>query len=310
MDFDFLHLYEELSSINEETSLMEGNFGNPNKAFLNFAKGWYYTEFNLEPGETRVRKDNKKISDDTIKPQSTKLSAPKSAQELASDTGVNTIATDFETGEQSKRSTAEIIHMVNKSSKKDNQFAAYSKKRTNPETGEVENLYTVYTKYPSILHHMNANHDDDATIRWYRYTDNETNKKKSTPVFYIKDEKLFNYVLITANTPDMAKYGHMLIHLLAMIVASLGDKAKDDNLLAQIIDALDLALANNNNSSTIFTIYTGKEANGYIAEFTSLKGLYNAIKDNSNWAAIIDKYKPASSLVSATKHDDKELAVK
>lgn len=278
MNFDFLHLYEELTEINEAALLIEGNHGAPKKAFLNLVQGLYYTKFNPDPGK-RIKQDQKEISNSTIAPVTTKISQAKSAAELASETDVNTTETNIENGEQRDLTSGEVIHKVNKSIAA-GQIALFNKKHINPETGEEESLYTVYNKYPSILHHMNAEHNDDAVIRSYTFTDPSSNKKTQTSVFCIEDPKLFNYVLITANTHAQAKYGHMMIHLLAMIIASVGPE--NTALIDNIIIALDAALANNNKGSTLFTIFTGIEADNYIKEFTNLKQLYETIKDNEN----------------------------
>jgi hypothetical protein len=289
-DFDFFNMYDNLGMLNEHVVLTEGDYGKYKKAFLNFINGLYYDA-------------NNKISDATLAPRTTKISTAKAASELAGDANVNTTETNFETGSQQERSPRDIVRAVNRSIPK-NQVALYSKKRVNPETGEKENLYTVYNKYPSILHHMNADHSDNAIVKGYTYTDPNNGEKTRTSVFFADDPKLYNYVLITANQQSQAKYGHMMIHLLAMIIASVG--SMDTDLLDKIIGALDAALTNNNNGSTIFTIYVNDASKNYIEEFYTLSGLYNAIKDNPNWLAIIDTYKPKTSLQQAVGDDDKE----
>ena len=299
MDFEFISLYEELAEINEEATLLEGDYGGYKKAFLNFVNGLYYVKYEKDETEKRVKKANKQISNTNLAPVSTKISGKMSSKELADKAEINKKEFNAKTDTLTDRSDKDLVHLFNKSVAA-RQVATYSGTRMNDETEQEEKVYAVYERYPSVLHHMNANHEDNAILRSYSYNG------KSTAVFSATDPKLFNYVLITASTPNQAKYGHMLIHLAALIIAAIGETANHKSLIGTIMNALDTQLvANNGEGKTVFTIYD-PQAEFKISNFGKLYDLYKAIKDNNNWKEIIKAYTPKESLADTVKDDNTE----
>lgn len=285
IETEFMKLYEELLSINEDTLLNEaGDFGGYKKAFLNFAKGLYYVRFEAEDGQ-RVKPEGKEISSTDIAPETTKQSQAGTAKELGDKIiGPNSnIEVEFKDNVPTQRELTSR-ELVAKSNRKlgAKQRIQYTKKQQNAETGEVENVYTIYDTYASVLHHMDTDHGHNAKLRDYTYKPTNGDPSK-TKVFSLTDDGLYNYVLVSANTQKQASYGHMLIHVLILIVAALKETKENEPIISLITGALDRQLIANNGEATVFTIFD-PNASDIIKtkKLNSISALYAEIKSNPN----------------------------
>ena len=230
---DFMKLYESLLSINEDTILSEAGkheHGKYKKAFLNLINGLYYdSNANTFVGnQDNVHNTKVKVGgtlQDMIKyVNDTDPANPKVPE--------NTI--DAKTDTVEPLSDEQKISLVNRRLKSGQR--AIATKKVVDDSGNEVNYYSVYELTPSILHHVNGEHDDNAFVKGYRYEDTVDHKQKYTSVFVSGNSTLTNYILITAKTNKAATYAHMLIHILGMIAGAIGVNNAEITNIAKAFD--------------------------------------------------------------------------
>ena len=208
INFDFMHLYEELNGINEDT-LFEGKQerGKYKKAFLNLQKGLYYDQQGNVHGEE---------ADVVSTKYARKVKDMHNIRDIAKAYNIPDYRVDPDTGERTELSDSELTTAVNKAIKSETKNARVI------HTHDVDGVgsYTAFLMFPSVLHHINGVHEDNAEVRSYGYKGNN-GKRKYTYLFVAGSANLDNYLMIEATTATNAKYAHLLVHLLALVSAAV-----------------------------------------------------------------------------------------
>ena len=340
MDFDFLHLYEELSRINEEAVLDEatGGFGRYKKAFINFLSGVYYDINDADGHPTGADPRNPEAKED----EKDTYSNIQGTKYIEYADGVHDLPAlmqkykvedhwfdehggqhfyDLSKPEDRRKIVQNINQKIrNEFNVKNGRVIQKARSKADKEAGKVS--YSVYAIAPSALHHINGEHNDDVGIKSFTYL-NKNHEKKTTTLVDLRDKEhaknLGNYVLVEAVDPSAARYVHMIIHLLAMVakVIGVGNKNMDS-----IIDAF---AQNIEKKHARFTIVNGKKEKivyDKLADFlnshecfmnpaTPLERLIQNTEDDLPIAAItskenIDDAQEVETPIEAVEVNDKE----
>jgi len=303
INFDFIKLYESLEgALSEDMFLNEASNnerGKYKKAFLNLEQGIYF--------ESADSKDiHGQVSNIVGTSYADKVKDIHDIYEIAKAYKIDTTAVDPENGAVRTLEPSELVTAINtkfKNSRKERNARIIQTRKTVDDKGVEKRSYTTFWMKSEVLHHIDGNHDNNAEVRPYTYKPTEDSKSKTTYLFTRGDQGLQNYLMIWAEDNKVAAKAHMLVHLLAIITAALGEKEDTKNLLGTIAAAFDTNQLSDKKVEFRFVNDVNKMTTSSVS---SLAGYINSDVTYEYNVKLSKKYSSASNLTKDIDQDTVE----